>query len=446
MKKYIIKGGNKLSGTISVTGAKNVVTKAIVAAALTSEEVIIENVPLISDLDVAISVAEGLGATVEVVDHMLKIRYEEIKNIEIPLEAGAKSRTAAMFLGPLLIRKGEAIVPNPGGCRLGARPIDRHIEGLEKMGAAIDYLSDDGYFHAKSEKLKGANYTFEKNTHTGTETLILAAVLAEGATVLENAAEEPEVDDLMNLLNQMGGNVKRTGARTITIEGVASLHGTTYKIMPDRNEAVTFAIMGALTGGEVWIKNANMGDLASFLVKFEEAGGAWEEKDDSVRFYIKDKIKATDMVTGPHPAFMTDWQGPWSVLATQAEGESTIHETVYENRFAYVSELKKMGAKLDFYNPTVANPREFYNFNFEDEEQKYKNQGLKINGPTKLHNAVLDIADLRAGATLVIACLIAKGASIVYGFEHIERGYEAFDTRIRSLGASIVAIPEEVNF
>ncbi len=446
MKKYIIKGGNKLSGTISVTGAKNVVTKAIVAASLTSDEVIIENVPLISDLDVAISVAEGLGATVEVDDHRLKIRYEEIKSAEIPLEAGAKSRTAAMFLGPLLIRKGEAIVPNPGGCRLGSRPIDRHIEGLEKMGAKINYLSDDGFFHATCEKLRGADYTFVKNTHTGTETLILAAVLAEGTTILENAAEEPEVDDLINLLNQMGANVKRDGARRIKIEGVAKLHGTTYRIMPDRNEAITFAVMSALTGGNIWIKNINMRDIDAFLVKFEEAGGGWEETEQGVRFYIKDKIRATDVVTGPHPAFMTDWQGPWSVLATQAEGVSTIHETVYENRFAYVSELKKMGAQLSFFSPKVENPKEFYNFDFEDDEKVYKNQGLKITGPSKLHNGVLNVADLRAGATLVIACLIAKGTSIVYGFEHIERGYEAFDSRLKSLGASIVAIPEEVNF
>ncbi len=444
MKKYIIKGGNKLAGTIEIAGSKNVVSKVIVAASLTSEEVVIENVPLISDLDVAIEVALGLGAVYKVADHTLTIQYKDIKNSRIPLDAGAKSRTASMFLGPLLARLGEAIVPNPGGCRLGARPIDRHIEGLEKMGAAIDYVSEDGYFHAKCKKLTGANYKFEKNTHTGTETLILAAVLAEGKTVLENAACEVEVDDLISLLNIMGAKITRPRDRTIEIEGVKSLKGAKFRIMPDRNEAVTFAILGALSGGQVWLKNTPMDSMTSFLEKFKEAGGAWEEGEKGIRFYIEGKIKPTGVTTLPHPGFMTDWQGPWSIFMTQADGVSTIHESIYENRFAYVAELKKMGCNLKFFTPKVADPINFYNFNFEDDNGDYSRQGLKIIGPSKLHNAVVDIPDLRAGATLVIAALIAKGTSIMYGFEHIERGYEAFDARLKSLGAQMVALGEEV--
>lgn len=444
MKKYIVKGGNKLAGTLTIAGSKNVVSKVIVAASLTSDEVIIENVPLISDLDVALEVALGLGATVSVDDHILKIRYKDIKNNKIPLDAGAKSRTASMFLGPLLARCQEAIVPNPGGCRLGARPIDRHIEGLEKMGAEIDYVSEDGYFHAKCAKLSGATYKFEKNTHTGTETLILAAVLAEGKTILENAAEEPEVDDLIGLLNKMGAKITRPRHRVVEIEGVEKLKGARYRIMPDRNEAVTFAVLSALSGGHIYLKNVPMDSMTAFLEKLKEAGGAWEENEQGIRFYMTHELNPTEVTTLPHPGFMTDWQGPWSIFMTQAAGVSTIHETIYENRFAYVSELRKMGAKLKFFTPQVEDASDFYNFNFENETHDYSKQGLKIYGPVKLHNAVVDIPDLRAGATLVIAALIAKGTSIMYGYEHIERGYEAFDERLKSLGAQIVALGEEV--
>lgn len=437
MKRYIIKGGNKLAGQISVSGSKNVISKAIVAACLTSEEVVFENIPLISDLYVALEVAERLGATTSITDHTLKIQYKDIKSNQIPLDAGAKSRTSSMFIAPLLARTGEAMVPNPGGCRLGARPIDRHIQGLEKMGATVSYYRDDGYFHAKAEKLTGTHYSFDKNTHTGTETLILAAALAQGIMVIENAAEEPEVDDLIALLNQMGAKISRTEPRTIEIIGVESLHGTTFSIMPDRNEAMTFAVLSALTGGNIYIKNTPVKNMKAFFDKFAEAGGKWEEKENGIRFYIEEKILPVDVVTVPHPGFMTDWQGPWSVLMTQATGAAVIHETIYENRFAYAPELKKMGAKLEFFNPVVENPESFYNFNFDENDSNHSNQALKIFGPSKLHNAVLNIADLRAGATLVIAALIASGTSVIFGVEHIERGYEAFDKTLKSVGADI---------
>lgn len=436
MKKYIINGGKNLSGKVTISGSKNVVTKAIVAASLTSEEVVIHNIPLISDLTVALDVAKSLGADIAITNHTLKIQFAEIKNIQIPLEAGAKSRTSSMFLAPLLCRAGHAKVPNPGGCRLGARPIDRHIEGLTKMGAHITYDHGDGYFHAEADGLTGTSYTFEKNTHTGTETLVIAGVLASGTTILENAAQEPEVDDLIHLLNSMGAKIHRE-ERTITIEGVQKLHGTSYTIMPDRNEAVTFAIVSSLTGGNITLHNIDLSHMKAFLDEFKKAGGSWEETRDGIRFYIEDKVKPVDITTRPHPGFMTDWQGPWSVLMTQAEGDSVIHETIYENRFSYVNELIKMGAKLEFFNPHVEDPREFYNFNFDPKNKDHYNQGLRINGKTKLHNAVLNIADLRAGATLVIAALIARGASVIYGIEHINRGYEAFEERLAALGAHI---------
>lgn len=445
MKKYIINGGKALSGVVTIVGSKNVISKAIVAASLTSEEVEITNSPHISDLLVALEVAQELGAYIDYQDHVLKIRFENLKTTQIPLSAGVKSRASSMFLGPLLARKGEATVPNPGGCRLGARPIERHIEGLEQMGAIISYVSEDGYFHASApDGLHGTTYTFEKNTHTGTETLILAAVLATGKTLLVNAAEEPEIDDLIALLNAMGARVKRMTNRKIEIEGVAKLHGAKHKIMPDRNESVTFAILSVLTGGNIYLKNTDLLSMQTFLDSFKMANGSWEESAQGVRFYVDGDIKPVDIVTLPHPGFMTDWQGPWSVLMTQANGVSTIHETIYENRFSYVKELIKMGAKLEFYDPEVSNPQDFYNFNFDQDDSNHHNQGLRISGKSKLHNAVLEIADLRAGATLVLASLLSIGESAVYGIEHVERGYEDFDNRLKLLGANITVEEDTV--
>ncbi len=339
-----------------------------------------------------------------------------------------------MFLAPLLVRNNEALIPNPGGCRIGERSIGMHIKGLEAMGAEIIYNSEDGYFHAKTDGLKGATYSFEKNTHTGTETLILAAVLAHGRTILHNAASEPEIDDLINLLNMMGAKIKRDGERTIIIDGVSVLNGADYEIMADRNEVMTFAMVSALTGGKIFIENADLSVLEAFLTGFGDAGGKWEEAKKGIRFYIESQIKPTNVITLAYPGFMTDWQGPWAILATQANGVSTIHETVYENRFGYVRELRKMGAKISFFNPEVVSPEKFYNFEYK--EGLYKH-AIKIKGPSSLHNAVLNISDLRAGATLVLASLIAEGKSIIYGIDHLERGYEDFDKRLKSLGADI---------
>ena len=439
MKKYIINGGNKLSGEVSVSGSKNVVLKAIIAACLTREPVEIKNVPLISDVFIMLELVKEIGGHFSLAGHSIKIHVENIKSIKIPLEMGAKIRTSSMFLAPLLNRKKEALIPNPGGCRIGARPIDRHIEGLKGMGAISKYNSRDGYFHVKTQGLVGTKYRFKKNTHTGTETLIMAATLASGRTILENAAQEPEVDDLIDLLNSMGAKIKRTAPRTIVIDGVQKLHGASLEIPPDRNEVITFAILSALTGGEIYIKNIVLEDIKNFVSEFEKAGGKWNQKNSKVRFYLKGDIKPTHIVTAPHPGFMTDWQGPWAIFMTQAQGDSTIHETIYETRFGYVKELAKMGANMELYQPKLENPQEFYNF-------KYKRNGkhaLKIHGKTNFHNAVLNISDLRAGATLVIAALIAKGESIIFGIEYLERGYEVFDKRLVALGADINVVEEE---
>ncbi len=444
MDTFIITGGTALTGEIAVGGAKNVALKILIASLLTDEEMVIHNVPHLRDVMSLIEVLRSLGVSASLNGHTIRIQNGNItQNPKVPLDVGAKLRTSSMVLGPLLARFGKATVPNPGGCRLGARPIDRHIEGLREMGATIRYDSDDGYFHASAQKLHGATIAFAKNTHTGTETILLAAVLAQGQTVIENAAEEVEVDDLIACLNKMGAKVKRTAARTIVIDGVKKLHGVQYSIMPDRNEEVTFAIAAAITGGDVVVAHSQLPFLTAFLDAFTRGGGRHERIDDShTRYYCGDHVHPTDIITAPYPGFMTDWQAQWAVFMTQAVGISTIHETVFESRFSYVSELAKMGAKIDFYDPPVVHPEKFYNFNWEDRKVGY-HQGIKISGPTKLHNAVLDVDDIRAGASLVLAALTAQGESYLHGVELVDRGYENIEKRLANLGTHIRRVKEE---
>ncbi len=443
MDKFIITGGQPLTGEIAVAGAKNVALKILVASLLTDEEMVIHNVPQIRDVHFMLEVLKVLGVSSTIDGHTVRVKHHHIGGAKVPLEVGARLRTSSMVMGPLLARYHEATAPNPGGCRLGARPIDRHIEALKKMGATITYHSDDGYFYGKSKGLHGATIRFGKNTHTGTETLILAAVLARGQTILENAAEEVEIDDLIACLNRMGAKIRRVNPRKIIIDGVSALHGTEYTIMPDRNEEVTFAVAAVMTGGDVTVKNSQREHLRSFLTEFKKAGGSWEEEDaTTTRYFRNNSLHPTDVTTAPYPGFMTDWQAPWAVLMTQARGVSTIHETVFESRFSYVSELKKMGADITFYDPKVQNPEDFYNFNWADRVKGY-HQGIRITGPTKLHNAVLEINDLRAGATLIIAALSAAGSSIIHGVEQVDRGYENIEERLRALGAHMERIKEE---
>jgi len=440
MEKLIIKGGKRLRGETSVSGAKNVVLKVLVAACLTEDKVVIENIPFISDLMVMVDIIRHLGGDVRFGNHLISIKVKNIKTDTIDLEQAAEIRTSFMFLAPLLARKKSAVIPNPGGCRIGARPIDRIVKGLQKMNVSIAYESKDGYFHAKTTGLKGIKYRFSKSTHTGTETLILAAVLAKGKTILENAAEEPEIDELISFLNKMGARVKRVKKRTIEIVGVNKLSGTTFRIGYDRNEVVTLAVAAILTKGDIFIKGIKRNGLSEFLHELKKVGGGFEEKENGIRFFYKEELSPTKVVTSSYPAFMTDWQGPWALLMTKANGESIVHETVYENRFSYVSELEKMGGQFELFNPKVKSPRTFYNFNIDNDGEYH---ALKIKGPTNLHNGVLTITDLRAGATLVLAALSAKGESIIFGLEHLDRGYEQLDLRLKKLGANIERVNDE---
>lgn len=443
MDKFIVQGGKKLEGEVNVSGAKNMALKAIVAACLTSEKVEIDNIPLISDLFVMTDIVEELGGKIETENHTLYIQVEEFAKNKIALERAAETRTSAMFMAPLLARSGEAKIPNPGGCRIGSRPIDRTIDGLKEMGVEVKYRSDDGYFHMRAPNgLTGIDYTFKKSTHTGTETLLIAAILAKGKTTLRNAAQEPEIDELIQLLISMGAKIKKLDPRTIEIEGVAKLSGAKFKVGPDRNEVVTLAIAAVITKGDITIKDVGNCDLSAFIEKFEEAGGGVERIGNNLRFFYKGEIVATDMETTPYPGFMTDWQAPWAVFMTQAKGESIIHERVYESRFSYVEQLKKMGADIELFNPEVENPEEFYNFNIGDDKKSNKH-AAKIIGPTKLHNGVVTITDLRAGATLVLAAIAATGESVILEIQHLDRGYEKFDYRLNSLGADIRRVTDE---
>jgi UDP-N-acetylglucosamine 1-carboxyvinyltransferase len=443
MDKFIINGGNKLKGEVVVSGSKNVALKAIVAACLTAEDVVIENIPLISDLFVMTDIVEEIGGYIDTQNHTLIIKLSEVLKTRISLESAAEIRTSAMFMAPLLARKKEAEIPNPGGCRIGSRPIDRTIEGLEKMGVEIIYKSEDGYFHMKAPNgLTGVDYTFKKSTHTGTETLILAAVLAKGKTILRNCAQEPEIDELIEMLILMGAKINKSNKKTVEITGVEKLKGVKFKVGSDRNEIVTLAIAAILTHGDILIKNIEKSEFSMFLDKLNEIGAGVQKTQNGIRFFYKGEIKSTDIETTPYPGFMTDWQAPWAVLMTQASGESLIHERVYENRFGYVSQLKRMGAKIKLFNPEINNPSDFYNFNIEDDKPGHKH-AAKIKGPTKLHNGVVRITDLRAGATLVLAALAAKGESVILEVHFLDRGYEKFENRLNSLGADIKRISDE---
>lgn len=444
MDTFIITGGKPLRGEVTLGGAKNVALKLLVASLLTDEPLIIRNVPAIRDVDLTAEVLGSLGVNVHRSADTVTVQNGIAHRYQVPLDIGARLRTSSMVIGPLLARYGKAMIPNPGGCRIGARPIDRHIVGLRSMGAAIEYHSDDGYFYASSpEGLRGTNYEFVKNSHTGTETMILAAVLAKGETVIKGAAEEVEVDELIALLNQMGARIGRSAPREITIEGVPSLRGGEFRVMPDRNEEVTFAIAAAVTGGDITVIGSQRQHLGAFLSTFTAAGGVYEAVDENKTRYSRGPVlRAVDVQTAPHPGFMTDWQAPWAVLMTQATGAASVHETVFENRFGYAEELKKMGAQIEEYNPEVADTASFYNFNWEDHKEG-DFHAIRIHGPSKLHNAILSMNDLRAGATLVLAALAAEGQSVLHGALHIDRGYEKIEERLRSLGAQIERVKEE---
>lgn len=438
MPKYIIKGGSQLHGSVRLGGAKNVSYKLMIAALLGEEESRILNFSHIRDVELVKDVINHLGARAyNAGERTLFVDPQGFNQFAIKPEYGEGSRASTMFLGPLLRKFRKAEVPLPGGDKIGARPIDWHMQGLESMGVRFEHHNDVLTAEAP-DGLMGVNYRFPKNTHTGTETLIMAAAGAKGKTVLENAAEEPEIDDMIAFLNKMGAHIRRRAHRVIEIDGVERMGGAIHKIMPDQNEAVSYAVAALATQGDIIVENARAPHMTAFLEKIEEIGGGFEVGDYGIRFFTKGKLRAVDVTTEIHPGFKTDWQPLWAVLLTQAEGISEIHEAVHESRFQYADALQKMGAQIELYNPEVKDPEKFYNFNLELVKPGTYH-AMRITGPTPLRPVEYTVPDLRAGATIMLAGLIADGTSVIIDKEsHVERGYEAITERLQSMGASIL--------
>lgn len=436
MPTYRVSKSDPLYGLVRLGGAKNVSYKLMIAALLGDEESRILNFSKISDVQLVADVINDLGGRAySAGERTMFVDPRELTSAQIPEKYGGGSRASSMFVAPLLHRFGNVRVPMPGGDKLGKRPLDRHQDFLEALGAKIWF--EDGYLYAQADELVGTNYRFNKNTHTGTETAIIAAAKAQGRTILENAAEEPEIDDLIAFINDMGGRVRRRAHRVIEIEGVEHLGGAIHRIMPDQNEAVSYAVAALVTKGDIIVENARYQHMQAFLDKLDEVGGGYEVGNYGIRFYYKGELRATDVVTEPHPGFKTDWQPVWSVLLTQAKGTSEIHESVYPWRFQYAQALQKMGAKIEMYNPEVKYPEKIYNFNLDTDKEEYYH-ALKITGPTKLKACEFEVPDLRAGATIMIAGLIANGTSVIHDNErHVERGYEEITKRLNSMGAKI---------
>ncbi len=439
MTKYTVTGGKKLIGSVTLAGAKNAGFKAMIAALLADTPSKIFDLGLISEIDFAIEVITSLGAQVKSTPdkHCLIVDPTNLKNNSVPVSIGSKSRSVTMYVGPLLKRFGRAVLPIPGGDKIGARPINRHLEGLEAIGAKVNFTN--GCFVVDAPNgLTGGTYRFIKNTHTGTETLLMCAVFARGITVLENAAAEPEIDDLVTLLNSMGAKIVRLDARTIQIIGVDNLHGVNHSVMKDRIEAATFACMALATKGDINVVGADPLVLTAFLEKVNEAGGRWEKNETGIRFWYEKPLTATKVTATFYPGFMTDWQPIWSALMTQAVGESVVHETVYESRFAHIADLTSMGGKFAFFNPGVDDPENVYNFNLSDDKPE-NFHAVKIYGPQQLIGQEIEINDIRRGATIMLAGLAASGKTVVLDQkDQIKRGYEDLVGRLQKLGAGVI--------
>lgn len=421
MDKFIIRGGNPLLGTVRVSGAKNAALPAMAAAILTDEPVILENIPDVRDIQTERNLLVSMGAEVELgygrAHHRTTISCANLVNPEAAYELVKTMRASTLVLGPLVARMGRARVSLPGGCAIGARPIDLHIKGLEKLGATI--IQEHGYIEAAAERLQGAHIIFDKITVTGTEDLMMAASLAEGETLLENCAREPEVSDLAALLNKMGASIEGAGTHSIRIRGVEKLHGARHRIIPDRIEAGTFVIASALTGGDVNVANCEPRHLGAVLEKVQECGVTVKVNGDSVRVMGDGPLAAVDVSTEEYPGFPTDMQAQYMALATQAEGTSLITENIFENRFMHAQEMVRMGANI-----------------------KVEGSRAIVRGKTQLSSAAVQCSDLRASASLVIAALVADGETILDRVYHIDRGYERIEEKLRTIGAQIRRIGE----
>ncbi len=427
---YLIKGETPLHGAARISGAKNAVTKMVIASMLTDEPVVLRNVPLLGDLNLTVSLCEAMGAQSQLDDHVLTMYTSAITSPVVPYNIGGLNRMAVMTVGPLLHRCGEADFPVPGGDRIGPRPINFHLNGLREMGAVItDH--EQGFHCSAPYGLHGATISLPFPSVMATENLLIAAALAKGVTIIENAAQEPEIIDLVKLLQKMGAIIEIRVNRRIVIEGVERLHGTSHTLLSDRNECISLATAAYLTKGDVYLRGAQQDTLITFLNTLSKMKLRFEVDDEGIRFIGDGRIPpAIALETDVHPGFMTDWQQPFTVLLTQADGMSVIHETIYEDRFGYTALLEEMGAHIGLYTKCLGEvPCRF--------REKQHMHSCVVRGPTPLYGTVLDIPDIRAGCSYILAALTANGVSRCYGIEHIERGYEHLDAKLRSLGAHI---------
>jgi UDP-N-acetylglucosamine 1-carboxyvinyltransferase len=419
VQKFVITGGHPLRGDVRIAGAKNAVLKLMAAAVLTDERCTLRNVPRISDVAILRETMSDIGFEVRREADTLEIRAGDAEWPFVPLEAAMKMRASFILLGPMLTRFGRVIISNPGGDRIGRRPVNLHVDAMTAMGAEVSYRNGYYFASAPDGRLHGARIGFPYVTVMGTENALLAAVLADGTSVIDNAAREPETDDLVAMLCAMGARIERTAEHRLEVEGVDRLHGVTHTVIGDRLEAGTFAIAAAISGGDVMIQGIEPVHLAAFLDVLDRMGVSYEaDGGGSLRVRASDAYQPLELETQPYPGFPTDLQAPLAVLLTQADGVSTIHETIYEDRLDYVTELNKMGAVIEVLDERHA----------------------RVAGPTPLHGREVEIADLRAGATLVLAALAASETSVISGIEHVDRGYEQIESKLVALGAQISRI------
>ena len=430
--KFLINGGKPLHGKVKVSGAKNSATKLLVASLLSDKECILHNSPnKISDLTVTKEICESIGSKIIFKEDTLVTRTEKISNSKISEILGNKNRIAILLAGPLLLRTGKAEIPIPGGCKIGSRPVNFHIDSLEKLGCNVS-IKDD-YFILEADRLRGNNIRLDYPSVGATENIIIASTLAKGRTIISNAAVEPEILDLIKFLQKMGAIIEINTDRKITIEGVDNLSGAEHSVIPDRNQAASFACAGLASKGDIFIENAIQDDLITFLNTVRRVGGNYEVKENGIRFFYDREFKSIAIETNVHPGFMTDWQQPFLILLSQAKGISIVHETVYEERFGYVSELQKMGAEIELYDTCLGGLEcRFANTHYF--------HSAVVKGPTPLHSAEINVPDLRAGFSYLVAGVIAKGESLVNGAIYIDRGYEDIDEKLRNLGADITRI------
>ncbi len=413
MSKIIVRKSGPLKGTVKISGAKNSVLPIMAASLLSQDKVILEDIPALRDVEVISEVLTSLGADVKKnPDGIIEINSSNIDNYEAPYDLIRKMRASFLVIGPLLARMGRARVSLPGGCAIGARPIDLHLKGLSALGAKIDL--GHGYVEAQADKLVGDKIYLDFPSVGATENIMMAATMAEGQTIIQNAAEEPEIVDVANFLNSMGANIKGAGTDTIKIQGVKALGGTRHTVIPDRIEAGTYMVAAAITGGDVTITNALTDHLKPMIAKLKECGVDVYENGDQLRVHAPNGVNAVDVKTLPYPGFPTDMQSQFMTLLSVAKGTSVVIETVFENRFMHISELVRMGANI-----------------------KIEGHSAVVQGVDLLEGAQVRATDLRAGAALILAGLVAEGTTEIGNTYHIDRGYVEIENKLRSLGANI---------